>query len=261
MKLSTKSLPQHFTIADPRNSHYAQPTNTFDFVDRNSNTLLVTVGDSWTWGADLDPTLRTQQVYGNVVAQELDADWLNLAQSGSNNFFVAERVEELAKIAPELHYQKIIVICTFTEIGRSFDSHHDAYIDYVNWFRHNDIGQFLSFLNAECADRIRKASTNFELKLGTNFVDAVGFEPDLEPWFRLLNIPCKITAYLGSTGVKRLQAAEQFVYNKKDYQTWMIDLIDQAQHIDQVCASPTLISAHPRAQGHRVWARHILATL
>lgn len=261
MKLSTESLPQYFTIADPHNSHYTQPTNTFDFVDRNSNTLLVTVGDSWTWGADLDPAQRTQQVYGNIVSQELDADWLNLAQSGSNNFFVAERVEELSRIADNLNYQKIQVICTFTEIGRSFDSHHDAYIDYRSWFQQNDIREFLSFLNAECVDRIRKASTNFELKLGTNFVDAVGFEPDLEPWFRILGIPCEITAYAGSTGVQRLQAVEQFVYNKQDYQTWIINLIDQAQHIDRVCGSSVLYSAHPRAQGHRDWARHILKTL
>jgi hypothetical protein len=261
MKLTTDTLSKYFTIAGPHNSHYNEPTNCFNFEDRASNQLVVTIGDSWTWGADLDSKLRTQQVYGNLVAQELNADWLNLAQSGSNNFFIAEQVEELAKIAPDLGYKKINLICTFTEIGRSFNSHHDAYIDYVNWFRYNNIQQFLSFLNAECANRIKKASANFELRLGTNFVDAIGFEPDLEPWFRVLGIPCETNAYCGSTGVQRLQAVEQFVYNKADYQDWMIDLIDQAQHIDKVCSSPTLILAHPRAAGHRAWANYILKTL
>jgi hypothetical protein len=261
MKLTTDLLPEYFTIAGPHNSHYTTPTNCFNFKDRGSDCLVVTIGDSWTWGADLDPVLRTQQVYGNLVSQELNADWLNLAQSGSNNFFIAERVEELAKIAPSLGYKKIKLICTFTEIGRSFNSHHDVYIDYVSWFQHNHIEQFLSFLNAECVNRIKKAAMNFELRLSTNFIDAIGFDPDLQPWFRVLDIPCKINAYCGSTGVNKLQEVEQFVPNKVDYQNWMINLIDQSQHIDKVCQSPTLISTHPKADGHQAWANYILKTL
>ena len=90
MKLTTETLPLYFTVATPSNSHYTEVTNCFDFVDRNSDTLVVTVGDSWTWGADLDSDLRLQQVYGNLVSHHLSADFLNLGQSGSNNFFIAE---------------------------------------------------------------------------------------------------------------------------------------------------------------------------
>ena len=64
MKLTTETLPLYFTVATPSNSHYTEVTNCFDFVDRNSDTLVVTVGDSWTWGADLDSDLRLQQVLG-----------------------------------------------------------------------------------------------------------------------------------------------------------------------------------------------------
>ena len=55
--------------------------------------------------------------------------------------------EELSKIIPQLEYKKIIVVCTLTEIGRSFNSHHDRYIDYHSWFKNNDYNNFLEFLN------------------------------------------------------------------------------------------------------------------
>ena len=80
MKLSTDLLPNYFTIATPGNSHYIKSTNCFDFVDRNADALTVTVGDSWTWGADLAPDKRLEQVYGNLISIELGTDWLNLAQ-------------------------------------------------------------------------------------------------------------------------------------------------------------------------------------
>ena len=169
---------------------HSSSTNCFDFVDRNSDTLVVTVGDSWTWGADLDSDLRLQQVYGNLVSHHLSADFLNLGQSGSNNFFIAERVEELGRILHQIDYTTVYLICTFTETGRSFNSHHDVYIDYLSWFKQNNIDDFLAFLNKECYNRIYKVASehNMILRIGTNFVDAVGFRSDVEPWFRKLKI-------------------------------------------------------------------------
>ena len=47
IELSKDQLPTYFTIADPSNSWYTKPTNTFDFANRSSDTLLVTgVGQS-----------------------------------------------------------------------------------------------------------------------------------------------------------------------------------------------------------------------
>ena len=263
MKLYKDILARYFTIASPYNSHYEVETNTFDFIDRNSNILLVTIGDSWTWGADLTPNNRLKEVYGNLVSLSLGADWLNLAQSGSNNFFIAERAVELGKIIPQLNYKKIYLICTFTETGRSFNSHHDNYIDYVSWFQKNNITDFLAFLNKECMNRISTVVNqhNIILRTGTNFVDATGFTTDIDPWFRQLNIPCATTAYAGSTGVRRLCAAEQFIHDKESYKNWISNLIDQARHVDQVCASKLLINAHPTATGHKIWANSIIESL
>ena len=270
MILATDSLPTYFTIATPQNSHYAKATNTFDFTNRNSEVLVITCGDSWTWGADLTPSdneeFRVTHAYGNIVSDRLGADWLNLGQSGSNNFFIAERIEELSNIIPSLNYNKIYLICTFTEIGRSFNSHHDVYLDYVNWFNNNSIYNFLNFLNAECVRRIKQVAIkhNIKLVIGTNFIDAVGIDADVLlplPWFRLLDIDCPVKGYAGTTGVKRLQSVTEFVNDTSSYKIWMNELIDTSYYIDQVCASPTLVTQHPQSSGHKIWAEYILENI
>jgi len=263
MKLSTHLLPTYFTIAKSINSHFQNPTNCFDFVDRESTTLVVTVGDSWTYGEDLDTSTRLQNVYGNIVSQQLNADWLNLAQSGANNFFIAERVEELDKIVPNLDYNTIYLICTFTETGRSFNSHHDAYIDYISWFRCNTIDKFLAFLNAECYNRVSTVAKrhHMTLRVGTNFVDPVGFPADFTAWFRQLGIVCSVNSCAGHTGVSRLSEVEQFVNNSEQFKQWFAELVDVSAHTDKVCRSTVLYKAHPTANGHNIWANCILESI
>lgn len=272
MKLSQKDLPKYFTLASPRNSHYEVITNTFDFIDRRSNVLVVTTGESWTWGSDLGDDCRLHYVFGNTIAESLGADWLNLAVPGASNFFIAERIEELGDIVPGLAYDKIYCICTFTEIGRGFNSHHDTHIDYIKWFESNEINHvkdfdhLLAYLNQNCLERIRYVANTHDLKLlvGSNFVDSLGINHDPgylgTPWFRLLGISCDTTVYAGSTGVDRLKQLIEFVpQNKLDlFKLWFIELIEQAKCVDTICNSKKLVRAHPTKDGHKIWADYIL---
>lgn len=279
MKLTKDILPTYFTVATSTNSHYTVATNTFDFVNRNSNILVVTVGESWTWGSDLTQTnvesVRLAQTFGNIISTELSADWLNLAQPGSSNFFIAEKVEELGRVISILGYKQIYLICTFTEVGRGFNSHHDCDIDYNNWFMQHslnvesDFFKFLEFLNADCLRRINAVVDAHNLKfiVGSNFVDAIGINNDPGflkiPWFRLLNIDCPITGYAGSTGVQRLADIIEFIpeYNKSLFKSWFIELVNQSAYIDTVCSSRTLVKTHPTANGHKLWANYILENI
>ena len=105
----------------------------FHFVDRKSKTLLVTVGDSWTWGADIlegaNDEYRVKNIYGNLISQHLCADWLLLAQSGSGNLWLARKVQEFNRMVDFLDYERVILICTFTESGRA--AHAETEIDFV----------------------------------------------------------------------------------------------------------------------------------
>ena len=275
IQLSTDILPTYFTIATNQNSHYTLPTNCFDFVDRSSQELLVTVGESWTWGSDLPISDRLNCVFGNIVSTQMSADWLNLGQPGASNFFIAERIEELGLIVSNLNYKKIYLVCTFTEIGRGFNSHHDAHIDYHNWFQQNSIDtehdfyKIFEFLNQDCINRIRSVAEqhNIELLVGTNFVDAIGIENEpgflSTSWVKLLNITCSATGYAGNTGVNRLKDLIEFIpANKKLlFKSWFSKLVEESDCVDQVCKSPLLVNAHPTKHGHLTWANYILKNI
>lgn len=132
MKLTQDTLPNYFTIADRYSSWHQTPTNTFNFIDRNSDMLIVTVGDSWTWGSDIsennhDDNFRITHLYGNVLSDELKTDWLNLGLSASSNFWATAMIEELGQLIPQLDYRSIYVICVFTGAGRWFNTQYDRY--------------------------------------------------------------------------------------------------------------------------------------
>jgi hypothetical protein len=88
--------------------------------------LLIQVGDSWTWGDHLgvidwekasnDPC-RQEQIVGRHLSKMLNADWVNIARPGCSNYWMLEKLQD---IAPHLHrvkdqYKRIFVAVTLTE--------------------------------------------------------------------------------------------------------------------------------------------------
>jgi hypothetical protein len=95
-----------------------------DIQDRD--TLLITVGDSWTWGDHLgridwetatDDPVRLTQIYGRLLANSLDADWVNLARPGCSNYWMLEQLQNVHAhlLRVKDSYKKIHVIVTLTE--------------------------------------------------------------------------------------------------------------------------------------------------
>lgn len=93
---------------------------------KNRSTLLVMVGDSWTWGDHLgnidwkksinDP-IRYEQIAGRKLAHKLDADLVNLARPGCSNYWMLEKLQDIEpwlQIAKN-HYKRIIIIVNLTE--------------------------------------------------------------------------------------------------------------------------------------------------
>jgi hypothetical protein len=90
------------------------------------DTLLIKIGDSWTWGDHLgcidwdnarnDPC-RMQQIVGRHLSNLLDSDWVNIARPGCSNYWMLEQLYNI-----ELHlnrvrdqYKKIYVVISLTE--------------------------------------------------------------------------------------------------------------------------------------------------
>jgi hypothetical protein len=124
---------------------------------QHRDTLLVTVGDSWTWGDHLgcidwdkasnDP-VRLTQIYGRKLADKLDADWVNLARPGCSNYWMFEQLLDIKKhfVTAREQYKKIVVVITLTEdlreatYTRKFDITR-PYRDF--WETSNSIREFL----------------------------------------------------------------------------------------------------------------------
>ena len=95
---------------------------TEDIQDRD--TLLITVGDSWTWGDHLgaidwnlasDDPVRLQQIYGRLLSDYLDADWVNLARPGCSNYWMLEKLEDIRSYIQNSRYKKTYLVICLTE--------------------------------------------------------------------------------------------------------------------------------------------------
>jgi len=91
--------------------------------------LLITIGDSWTWGDSLgkidignnvwdDYEHRVTHTYGYQLSNLLDTDWVNIGICGGCNLFILKEAQEFIKGIQKKKYKKITVIITLTELGR-----------------------------------------------------------------------------------------------------------------------------------------------
>lgn len=100
---------------------------------RDKDTLIVTVGDSWTWGDGLhgidgslssggpiDHPKRTTSIYGWLLAEKLDADFVNMGYCAGSNRWMIDTLERFLKQLP-LTYSKIYIIVTLTENHRELN--------------------------------------------------------------------------------------------------------------------------------------------
>lgn len=99
---------------------------------RNSDSLLITVGDSWTWGDNLgtinkeqgvidDYDYRVTNIYGYHLANKLDCDWVNIAVCGADNTSVMLKAVNYIKNLQK-QYKHIQVVITLTESGRELNN-------------------------------------------------------------------------------------------------------------------------------------------
>ena len=268
-----------FSVVDTGHNAIKNLQNTypFDFINRGKRNLVVTVGDSWTWGADMTPDnnneYRIKHHFGRLLADNLNADWLSLAQSGSGNFWMYDRIKELATVIPKLAYDRIYVVCTLTETGRAVSTRQD--IDFYKFFQHNHPNEFIKYLNNLCVDNIVSALKPFDnivLKVGTNFVDYLGNDYDFimpTPWLELMcqrhNIEytdnCQIVS---SWVIDEFKQLGNLVPGTQlnNYLNLLNSLLDSAlKRRNLVRSVPDTNYSHPMAQSHKLWADYVLKSM
>ena len=169
---------------------------------KNHDNLLITVGDSWTWGnylgnitqekidkgVDLDDfDYRISHVYGTVLANKLDSDFVNFGICGFANIDLIYKVEDFIK---NIHkpYKKIQIVLTLTESGRELSptflfQYADTYQELkgFDWPTFDDLIQYnasdkqVDQVIKECIDidclLYRDLQLHYALKGSTNIVE------------------------------------------------------------------------------------------
>lgn len=255
IKLSENNLLDYFNFEEAWLVCDVNPLPATDFVSRNSDTLLVTVGDSWTWGAGLDHNKRKNKVWGNVLSKTISADWLNLAQPGQSNQWMANRCRELYNISTDLEYKKIIVVVVFTGAARSLDPD----FDYIQWFENNSIQDFLPMLNSKAVHTITNTPSNVEVYLSSNMVDPLGYTSSFKSWYHVLGLTDSISVYTDMTGIKCLIELEEFIKDEKlvEYKQWMLEQIELVERRDKFYDDDLFFDEHPVAIAQETWAQYV----
>jgi hypothetical protein len=270
-------------------------TESYDFTDlcheqiNNQESLLVTIGDSWTWGDSLDSDKRLQQIYGALIAKQLDSDWINIGAKGWSNSFILEYLDFLLKILVSSAYKKIYFVVTLTENGRDLDTFPSFQFNFVKLYQ--ELGpckefydkilyEAESFWIKQITRFIDKMDHRFHLVVGQNFVWHDMLIKELHNkccvldynWIECLadkqNLPRPIRTNLTTGFVfpkfenlnSRLNLSDTIEYKK-----WILPYIDRANEVNAwLDASPMnykKASKHPNHLGHAVWADYILQNL
>jgi hypothetical protein len=125
-------------LIEPQNTILPNGRNYYHEVDRGSDTLVITIGDSWTWGDSLGKTTsvyddykyRTDHIYGSRISCNLNSNFINLGFPGYDNIHI---LLAFKKIFEQLtrKYKKCYVFFTLTESGRELN---DIFLDNKNHF-------------------------------------------------------------------------------------------------------------------------------
>ena len=293
--LNQKNFKHFFSPVGPLHSHHDEHIWPYDYVDRNSDTLLVTIGDSWTWGSGIcnhytdavnstaeDNDFRKKHLYGNLVSKERNWNWLNLCFYSAGNQWIANKVFELRALSPLLDFKEIIVMINFTSTGRWFNTWQDSLTDYRRFFEPNkmtvpnDYENFFIELNKKILRDIMllcSSEDRIRVMVGTNAVDHCGFDVLLPgqiiplPWYKLLSSTDLNGISVDMESLRYLPNMENFCINgdqKFAFQKWMSNKIDQAEKQNTMLNTMDHVAddkVHPNHKGHHKWAEYILQNI
>ena len=290
--LTQENFKFFFSPVGPLHGYHEEHFWPYDYVDRNSETLLVTIGDSWTWGSGIcdrdrdavsiteqENNFRLKHVYGNLISEQKNWNWLNLGFYQQGNQWIANKVFELRRLVPLLEFKKIIVMCVLTSTARWFHTWHDGLEDYKKHFEenqmleHHEFEQFFVGLNSKIIGQIQhltRSVPHVQLLVGTNAVDHCGFDALARtqiissPWYKLLSNTDLEGISVDMESIRYLPGIENCLYNsdqKFAFQKWMRHKIDQAEKQHVMLTTMNHLSGdrfHPTHHGHQIWSDYIL---
>lgn len=243
---------------------WSRVKNPFYSKDRESRELIITVGDSWTYGDSLgqtrvrdaqdDTDYRLAHVYGNLLTEQLGTDWMNLALPGGSNYCMLNWLGQLLTIKSGYH-KKVTCIITLTEAGRHQELRWaDGTTTQQEALKHI-VRQTYNMVN-----ELRLRFPNVVFKVAHNFTDGLpGHDVIERSWLEVLTnkLIQNNTFIVVSDHIKQLNY--DHVYPDA------VDVIDRALARIDVMDSCVYCckedSRHPVEAGHELWANYLKTQL
>ena len=257
---------------------------------QGKDTLLIQIGDSWTWGDHLgridwnkasnDPC-RMQQIVGRHLSNLLDSDWVNIARPGCSNYWMLEQLYNI-----ELHlnrvrnqYKKIYVVMSLTE-----DLREATYSRRINvnatydllWATSDGLKDFLIKVEQYLFSNLESYFSNVsfvEAKIARAFTDVwpENTSPLLleKSWCDVIqdNIQFdnyqKPVPFIAQMSIDPL--TEKYISTKPERKQEFLDIMDRvATRWNFLGASQYNLkgsTCHPNPAGHRLWADYLFTKL
>lgn len=242
--------------------------------------LVITAGDSWTWGDTLPD--RLNQVYGRLVSKSLDADWINIGSRGRSNSWILSALQYLAPLVKG-HYKEVIVIVTMTENGRDVETGYMFPFDFHQLYEH--VGDCPAFYDAilDGAEQYWMQQLQDIQKSGCRIIVGHNFA-----WHNLNTMPGitilrdnwieKLADYQNKDRPIKAKLVTGWIFNtiktvhlmvpasQLVFKAWALPYIDLANQVNKWLDSSDLqskatSSKHPVPLGHEIWANYILTNV
>ena len=221
-----------------------------------SDNLLITVGDSWTWGDSLgkinqtlniydDYEHRVTNIYGYHLSKLLNYDFANVAFPGGSNSLILYKLKKFLN-GIKKDYEKILIVFTLTESGRDdldFAIFHNEY----NFIKGESWPEFKDLLSnkpnikliEECTKNnmffIESYMLNQALK---NFSNTTDFFRRYEAWtFNMItrvldNVNFQNLNYLIGRNFTHTISENRHILGDRLLENLWVDVISNRGHID-----------------------------
>lgn len=243
----------------------------YDFVSRNSKKLLVTIGDSWTYGYRLaeedlaDPHFRSSNTFGYLISNEFNADFLNISVPAINNLWMIKKLEAVCKNVED--YNQVDVIVMATELGREFNTDFDMDPVYTQLYKDcwtaKDV---IVALSDHVSNRI-ESCRNEKIKIHTftNYVTNLYKKGSTDNWLEILCDTKVSECYaIGSWVIPKFEHLVDYnqAIDPTDLKTELLTMMELAEKrfklIYNTGYNHKAGYGHPNSKGHLKFAEYFI---
>jgi hypothetical protein len=252
---------------------------------QNRESLLIVAGDSWTWGDSLhgidsekhilDDPRRLTSIYGHLLSEQLNFDFINFGKCGGANVEIYDYVRNiLPSVTP--NYKKIYVVMTLTENCR--EANWDTIWAPTSTNSHTSLDAFLEeyeqLMFTSIQEQLILSYPDVTFLIGRNFTYSwennrkiLGSSHLEKTWvdclseyqnFNTYPIQVKIMSSIAYVPLHKL-LRELNLYKKFKFE-FMEYYTDADLAIDWLIASDLnykKATKHPTEIGHKVWADYL----